>query len=470
MGFQNNILTAPFTKIAANGNGDLQKAIGSSSLSQYDLMVTNENKFNKWARYKRTCDDRYPMDNHAFTSRSVSYGPYSYVGNAENAAGSLNGEVSVPSAYATSGIVFWRIWGLYIPVLRTNGSFDGKSAANIKTAIDTMNAHKADLDWPLIPYSAYPANYKALRAMDFNGYKKTVTPPFYYEASNGYSDEGPTFKFYYNNVEEATHCINFSYLYQFLGNPTTLHPCVIIYPSGGYDPIISDYGSDFSDPEYAQWTAGVLSMGTSSGRDCQAYFCLRDETNGVTILPPVGIEGCPNPITFKAYNNNNPQSDPFSYISCDTYSDTNNVERYTRNSGTAVTIQDVYDAYKGLYTNGTIALKLKFINNSSKSRSINLSLVTFFFGFRNATYAYTAYNQSGTAISGTTQTIAAGSSTIITFEFSDIVRSSDGLISEGNGNADVTLRYNNTDEFTFAIRYQYTTNTSLVGTAFVEGA
>lgn len=50
MALVDNILKAPFTKIAANGQGDLQRALGSSSLSQTFLMTSVEP--NKWAKYQ----------------------------------------------------------------------------------------------------------------------------------------------------------------------------------------------------------------------------------------------------------------------------------------------------------------------------------------------------------------------------------------------------------------------------------
>lgn len=52
MGFSGGILTYPFTKIAANGNGDLQQALGTGSLSQAAMMTGQAGTINKWSKYK----------------------------------------------------------------------------------------------------------------------------------------------------------------------------------------------------------------------------------------------------------------------------------------------------------------------------------------------------------------------------------------------------------------------------------
>lgn len=51
MGFSNGILTFPFKKIALNGQGDLQRALQSSNMSQYNLIKT-AGKINAMAKYK----------------------------------------------------------------------------------------------------------------------------------------------------------------------------------------------------------------------------------------------------------------------------------------------------------------------------------------------------------------------------------------------------------------------------------
>lgn len=50
MGLSNGILTAPFTKIAANGQGDLQRALNSALMSQTSLMTVPVP--NKWAKFQ----------------------------------------------------------------------------------------------------------------------------------------------------------------------------------------------------------------------------------------------------------------------------------------------------------------------------------------------------------------------------------------------------------------------------------
>lgn len=61
------LLTAPFTKIAANGGGDLQQALSSSQMSQISLFAVN---YNKWAKFKAfrnqaIYSDRYNAANSA---------------------------------------------------------------------------------------------------------------------------------------------------------------------------------------------------------------------------------------------------------------------------------------------------------------------------------------------------------------------------------------------------------------------
>lgn len=50
MGLSNGILHLPFTKIAANGQGDLQVALGSAIMSQAQLFASQN--VNKWAKFK----------------------------------------------------------------------------------------------------------------------------------------------------------------------------------------------------------------------------------------------------------------------------------------------------------------------------------------------------------------------------------------------------------------------------------
>ena len=52
MGFSNNILTHPFTKIAANGAGDLQRALGTSSMSQVAMMTGQAGTIKPMAKFK----------------------------------------------------------------------------------------------------------------------------------------------------------------------------------------------------------------------------------------------------------------------------------------------------------------------------------------------------------------------------------------------------------------------------------
>ena len=61
------ILTAPFTKIAANGQGDLQKALASSKMSHIELFALD---YNRWAKFKpfrnaNIYHDRYGDSNSA---------------------------------------------------------------------------------------------------------------------------------------------------------------------------------------------------------------------------------------------------------------------------------------------------------------------------------------------------------------------------------------------------------------------
>ena len=59
MGLSNGILLYPFTKIAANGNGDLQQALGISSLNHAALFSAPN--LNIWAKYKPFQDAGLPF-------------------------------------------------------------------------------------------------------------------------------------------------------------------------------------------------------------------------------------------------------------------------------------------------------------------------------------------------------------------------------------------------------------------------
>lgn len=79
MGWSGNKLTRPYTKIAANGQGDLQRAFGVSSLTQSALFANG--KINKFAKYKPFCNSSIYSDQYTDTNsqrlaglRAANYG------------------------------------------------------------------------------------------------------------------------------------------------------------------------------------------------------------------------------------------------------------------------------------------------------------------------------------------------------------------------------------------------------------
>ena len=54
MGFSNGVLTFPFKKIALNGRGDMQRALGTSSMSEFNMLTSapSSGKINPMAKYK----------------------------------------------------------------------------------------------------------------------------------------------------------------------------------------------------------------------------------------------------------------------------------------------------------------------------------------------------------------------------------------------------------------------------------
>lgn len=68
MGLSNGILTYPFTKIATNGNGDLQRALGVSSTGMTQANLFANGNINKWSKKKAFCHstiftDKYTDNN-----------------------------------------------------------------------------------------------------------------------------------------------------------------------------------------------------------------------------------------------------------------------------------------------------------------------------------------------------------------------------------------------------------------------
>lgn len=136
MGYSGGILTAPFTKIAANGQGDLQLALGRSVLSHSQLVGDVDangnpvNRINMWAKYKPFRDATV-----AFASSAAR----------ELAREVANYGISIPSAGFGS-------------IIGNNG----------------MIANLASAAWS---YVKPRVGTDPLRALDFDGYRPGATSP-----------------------------------------------------------------------------------------------------------------------------------------------------------------------------------------------------------------------------------------------------------------------------------------------------
>ncbi len=157
MGLQNGILTAPFTKIAANGQGDLQQALGRPSIFSHMILVgdlTNNGaagggyvkKFAKFKPFKSTTAV-YSFDPTQTTPELRSPDR-----DADRIA--VNYGLSAPSTGSSVASVFGSEWTYDPPVAGTNPlralDFDG---------YDTNAAAPARAQGNITIYRAYQSSY-----------------------------------------------------------------------------------------------------------------------------------------------------------------------------------------------------------------------------------------------------------------------------------------------------------------------
>ena len=76
MGWSNNVLTYPFTKIGANGNGDFQQMVESSKTTEIELF--KHGTWNKWAKFKYFKDTQarvsIPVTSYAAARKAADQG------------------------------------------------------------------------------------------------------------------------------------------------------------------------------------------------------------------------------------------------------------------------------------------------------------------------------------------------------------------------------------------------------------
>lgn len=483
MGFSNGILTAPFTKIAANGQGDLQNALGRNTiysevqlLADVDANGNDVGKQNKWARYKNV-----PMNvvmaapftttihNAKTSSHSVTIEGFNGTRTLENAVGT---QIVQSLANDNPQIYFWDMYGIRVPVLRgTNAN----AADTVIAAIDYLSTHPA-LNWPRYKYADWPASCKILRALDMDGYatEDIVSNPFEHTITDGYSDEGPTIFYQFDNRDYVSHQLNLTNILDVLANGiTNWKLCVILKPATGtnYTVIERPIDSTMAMAGFDSWISDVVSVSVNT--NYKAYFCIWNTTASpkATILIPSDTN-FPNPVDITIKSSTNPAKNPFLSGVDVVWDNTSCVERYSQTSGSAISLNSLRndDTTTGLYSNGHILLRFVFKNNSAQSKTFNLNNMTFYFAFRGATYPFAAVydGTSSTATQTREFTLAAGASKTLSFEFRDIIRSTDGLISSLAGGADnpggAELQYNGTVFDYFEICYQYSTTNS--GTIF----
>lgn len=117
MGYSGGYLTAPFTKIAANGQGDLQKALRTTEMTQMRIFANGI--INKWSKHKAFINPTI------FTQRYYEGG----VATArETALRNANFGLSVPALASSPGATLDTQWGYTRP--------DGRSTAQPQRALD----------------------------------------------------------------------------------------------------------------------------------------------------------------------------------------------------------------------------------------------------------------------------------------------------------------------------------------------
>lgn len=473
------ILTAPFTKIALNGQGDLQNALGRTTtysevqlLADVDANGNDVGKQNKWARYKSV-----PMNvvmaapfttsihNAKTSSHSVDIEGFSGTRTLENAVGT---QIVQTLANDSPQIYFWDMYGIRIPVLRgTNAN----AAATVIAAIDYLSTHPA-LNWPRYKYADWPASCKILRALDMDGYatEDIVSNPFEHTITDGYSDEGPTIFYQFDNRDYVGHQLNLTNILDVLANGiTNWKLCIILKPATGTNYIVIERAIDstMAQAGYDSWISDVVSVSTNT--NYKAYFCIWNTTASpkATILIPSDTN-FPNPASLVIRSTTNPAKNPFLSGLDIVWDNANCVERYSQPTGSSISLNSLRndDTTTGIYSNGRMLIRLYIKNNSAQSKTFNLNNLTFYFAFRGATYPF-SYVYEGTSSSATSTrefTLASGASKVLSFEFIDAIRSTDGLISSLAGGADMPggaeLQYNGTTFNYFEICYQYTSGTN----------
>ena len=437
--------------IKANGQGDLQRAFGSSSLSQTTLFGIEEafdlgaSKDDRWARYRRV---RSAVDKAGNTISQI----HAYAGGTINAIG---GTATTPGylgnmrehSKTIDGVsrTFITAWGLDIPIIAPTASDPTSQLATINSLTG-----KTNFNWAKSKFENGP-----LRKWDFDGYKPGASFPLEYGQDGVQMDcqtDSMDVGVRYPEVDDplriflgdmSTYFFNDKMVWgavvsrHFSGETREYYAnnAILYQDANGHSFKMSDYVSQYSpyrgwvtirvprtfhynvrDAVYTISIVGYIPPNSGTGKDGYAF-----------LLPSnPSVAGQKNPINITSSSGS--IDDPLLKLTFDMSagkfgkavdnpnSDTNMKPIPTGIPGLTLTPNPA----QGVYTTSTFAFYITFTNSTNSSIALNLNYIAFDvtrydptnfqpLHTERASAAFYSSHSTASGISGS-QTIAAGGS------------------------------------------------------------
>lgn len=437
--------------IKANGQGDLQLAFGSSSLSQTTLFNTEDAfdlgaaKDDRWARYRRVRSATDKAGNAIIQIHAYGGGTINAIGGPANTPGYLGNMREYSKTIGGVSRTFISVWGLEIPIIAPTASDPTGQLNTIRTLTGTTG-----FNWPKSKFENGP-----LRKWDLDGYEPGASFPL------EYGQDGVEF-----DLQTASMDVGARYpevadpLRIFLGDMSTYffndkmvwgavvsrhfrnasteyyaNNAILYTDANGHSFKMSDYVSPYSpyrgwvtirvpqsfhynvaDSIYTVCIVGYIPAGSGTGKDGYAF-----------LLPSnPSVAGQKNPITLTS--SSGAINDPLLKLTFDMSAgkfgkaiDNPNADTSMKPIPTGVPGYSLSpNPAQGVYTTSTFAFYVTFTNGTSSSVVLNLNTIAFdVTRFDPATFqplhterASAAFYSSHSTTSGISgnRTIAAGGS------------------------------------------------------------
>lgn len=392
--------------IKANGQGDLQRAFGSSSLSQTTLFGIEEafdlgaSKDDRWARYRRVRSAVDKLNNPIGQIHAYAGGTINAIGGTSNTPGYLG---NMRDHYKTINGVsrrFITAWGLDIPVVAPTSD----PVVQLQTIVALSG--QADFNWPKSKFENGP-----LRKWDFDGYKPSAGFPleygrdgveFDYQAATmdvgvRHPEVDDPLRIFLGDM--STYFFNSKMVWgavvsrHFRGESTEYYAnrAILYQDANGHSFKVSDYVSEYSP--YRGWAAIRVPYSFHYNvRDAVYTICIvgyipansGTSFDGYAFLLPSGSgAGQKNPITMtsSASTINDPLNKlTFDMSTCLFGKAVNNpsTDGNMKPFPTGIPGYTLYpDPAQGVYTTSTFCFKVTFTNNTSSTVVLNLGNIAF---------------------------------------------------------------------------------------------